>query len=238
MGRLRCLLQLITCAILLSYHPSETVWAFPNGYPNYSWANYDITFNLPGPSWGAPGTPRFEAAHRGILSWDQANVPGSRLSLSAFEQVTASPDSVFDFHNTLAIVDSIAPGIAAITSRRGTTALPYVWLETDMKIVTDSPPPVDFFGFHWANSAAASDSLPDSFSRKYVRVNLEGIVRHEMGHAIGLSGPTSATSHEYQVTRLAVMNQEYSYGGMESSLMHGDDRNGLRTYYSAPGPAP
>lgn len=191
----------IVCGQALAF-PDPVEWS------DYRWANNEIAFNLPSGNWDARGTAKFRSAERGINSWDHSNVPGTTLTLTTIQQ-NGDPTDNSDVVNTLGFVNvSLGNGVLARTSRRFASAPYKVWVEADVEIVQDSPPPSNVPQFTWVYSAQQADPLPDA-AGIYRHVNLEAIVRHEIGHCLGFVG------EETQLLRLAVMNPWYSYGGAE-----------------------
>jgi hypothetical protein len=83
----------------------------------------------------------------------------------------------------------------------------------------------------WVFGPSQADTLPDPYDNAtrplYRKVDLEGVIRHEVGHALGLGGPTPFHAHEWN--RLSLMHIMYSLGG--SDVTHGDERNGIRFHY-------
>jgi hypothetical protein len=221
----------LICLLALAVHATNA-HAFPNDYPLHGWANKAITFNIP-PNLYSDSNPKYVSILRAIRSWDSATVPGTSFTTNPlFQHRQNLPGPLVQGDNLNSITNGLIadPGLAAATFKVGTDpalAGPYFW--TEMDIVMNNL-------LSFTDDATTADKTPSATGpgtgnqKLYQTLNFEGAVRHEIGHTVGF--------FLHEARQVAVMTEYYSYGQSRDIWMHGDDRNGLRTYYPPSGPPP
>jgi len=192
---------------------THCVSAFPGPSDTRRWANNEIVFNLP-PTTFPSNTPEWQQVQNAIYSW--RTVTGSSfLTWYWTNPLDVSPSIHTDTLSTIGFVGTITdPRVLGVTDFAvypSTTS----YREADISLNGNA---------NWNSPTSHPDSFPP-----YSVFSLELAVRHEAGHAVGFHG------EEGREPRVAVMDSVYSWGGQAFWNLHGDDRNGVRTFYPASG---
>lgn len=189
---------------------SSLAWGYPGPSDPRRWPSNEVTFNLQ-PSVFPEQSSMWNKVLNGISSWNF--VPGADFEV----YYSLFPEDVFptdnnDTLNTIGFVGNIDnPFVLGVTDYRSQGN---VYQEADIRLN--------------GNANFDEAALPDSFP-PYEVFSLELAVRHEAGHVVGFRG------EERREPRVAVMDSLYSWGGLAYSNLHGDDRNGLRSFYPGAG---
>jgi hypothetical protein len=193
--------------------------AFPADLLGYTWADYKL--NLECDSCAAGG--RLDRAVRRTLN-DWLSIPGMNFPfLGNLVTNNNAPVPWLGDQRSSVYKANLGPwtdhtGTVMRTSwaiSDSTQFCPCIIWEADMRMNNQIP------SQEWIYDAALSDSVPDSLTWTYDNIWIDGPLHHELGRTLGFKG--------FEGRRPAVMN----FAGWEAGKpwLHGDDRNGLRTFY-------